>query len=173
LTHLISKEAKAPESEGSQGLLRRLDGGDQSQSHGLNDRFILVRTLNRVQASAIPPPARATRCWSTSTMLRSPSSCFSILSVALLERPGGLADFLHVAVMEVDQFAEGLKLADAGHRRRLATVDLSLGVHGPALGVLMANEVFADGATFATDLDAPGAGFLFADRGHFRGANPV
>jgi hypothetical protein len=69
--------------------------------------------------------------------------------------------------MEVDEFAEGLELADARHCRGLAAIDLSFGVHGPALGIFVANKILADGVAFASDLDAPGAGFLFADRGRF------
>jgi hypothetical protein len=45
--------------------------------------------------------------------------------------------------MEVDQAAKGLELADAGNRRGLAAVNLTLGVDGPALGVLVADEVLA------------------------------
>jgi len=75
--------------------------------------------------------------------------------------------------MEVDQFAEGLELADAGDRRRLAAVNLTLGVDGPALVVVLPDEVLAGRPAFATELDTPSPGFLFADRGHFCGANPV
>jgi hypothetical protein len=86
---------------------------------------------------------------------------------------GRLADFLHVADMEVDEFTEGLEFTDARYCRCLAAINLSFGVNGPTLSIFVADKILADGATFASDLDAPGASFLFADRGHFRGANPV
>jgi hypothetical protein len=67
----------------------------------------------------------------------------------------------------------GFSLADAGNLGRLATVNLALGVNRPALGVLLADEVRAGRPALAADLDTPSPGSLFADIGHFCGANTV
>ncbi|WP_244748181.1 hypothetical protein [Mesorhizobium sp. 131-3-5] len=70
----------------------------------------------------------------------------------------GLAYIAHVVDMKVDEFAEGFQARYAGLGWRLTAIDLALGFGRPAPGVVSAQEGLADIATFATDLDTPGAG---------------
>jgi hypothetical protein len=44
---------------------------------------------------------------------------------------------------------------------------LSFSVHGRALCIFVANKILAYGTALASDLGAPGAGFLFSDRSYF------
>ena len=53
------------------------------------------------------------------------------------------------------------------------TIDLTFRVDGPSLGVFVADEGLAQRAALASDLDPPGTGLLFTDRGHFSRANRV
>lgn len=70
----------------------------------------------------------------------------------------GLAYIAHVVDMKVNEVAEGFQARYAGLGRRLAAIDLALGFGCPAPCVVSAQEGLADVATFATDLDTPGAG---------------
>jgi len=84
-----------------------------------------------------------------------------------------LADVGHVADMVVEQVADGLQASDAGAVGGFGPIGSEFRIDRPALGVFVADEVLADRAALAPDLGASAAGFLFTDRGHFRGANAV
>ncbi|MGX5803586.1 hypothetical protein ACWGS9_20395 [Bradyrhizobium sp. Arg314] len=85
----------------------------------------------------------------------------------------GLAYAAHVVDMKVDKFAEGFQARYTGLGRRLTAIDLALGFGCPAPCVVPAKEGPADVATFATDLDTPGAGREFCAGGHFFVCAPV
>lgn len=94
-------------------------------------------------------------------------SALQHLQGGVLGAAGRATNFLHVVDVKIDEFAEGADACDPRGERRLATIDLALRVERPALGVFMADESLADGPALATDLGAPAAGFLLADRCHF------
>ena len=74
----------------------------------------------------------------------------------------------HIGYMKVDQVTKGVQPC---RRRSLGgepLIDLGLGLSGPFLGVIAAQEGFAGTAALPSDLDPVGTGGKLGDRGHFR-----
>ena len=85
-----------------------------------------------------------------------------------LRAPGRLAHLLHVGDMRADPIADGVDTGDAGRRRGLAAIDLSLRLGRPPPGVIAPKKGFGGVPALPPDLGAPGPRFAPRERGHCR-----